>query len=360
MSCDLGRYGRPMTRRRFVPLVACLALIGAAAGCTSSDSGGSAARSTTTTAAETAGTPSKGCDVDPLPAGRTVVKITSGGLGRTYVRYVPKGLAAGEPAPMVIDFPAYSPATREEDFSGLTKPDADGKVLADSVGAVVVTPEPVNGSGSLLTWNYVGTKGWTDDQAFTTDVLDDIQAAACIDEDRVLATGFAVGAVFASIYTCDHADRISVLATVSGLYSPSGCQPSDPVPVISIHGTGDRFVPYDGGVGSGPAGLGLTPETIAGLVFMGDRPGAVASSTAWAYHDGCGSEPERSTVNDRVTRDVWTGCGDGSSVELFTIAGGEHTWPGSVGMAAYVNLLGPVSDAINANDLIWDFFDSQT
>ncbi|MEO6627632.1 MAG: PHB depolymerase family esterase [Aquihabitans sp.] len=286
--------------------------------------------------------------------------LTSAGVNRTYVRYVPKGLEAGQPAPMVIDFPAYSPATLEEDFSGLTKPDGDGNVLADEVGAVVVTPEPVNGSGALLTWNYVGTEGWTDDQAFTTDVLDDVQGAACIDEGRVLATGFAVGAVFASIYTCDHADRIAVLATVSGLYRPAGCDSSDAVPVISIHGTGDRFIPYDGGIGSGSAGLGLTTETIAGLVFMAKRPGAVASSTAWADHNGCAAKPEKSTVNDRVTRQVWTGCAESSAVELFTIAGGEHTWPGSVGMASYVSLLGPVSDAINANDLIWGFFETHT
>ena len=373
MGWDLDRYGRRMKRLRLVPLVSCLAVIGELAGCASSKSDDGAARSTTTsttssttTTAATGTTtdpppsPSKGCEAESLAPGRSVVKITSSGDDRTYIRYVPKGLEVGQPAPMVIDFPAYSPATLEEDFSGLTKPDAGGKVLADEVGAVVVTPEPVNGSGALLTWNYVGTEGWTDDKAFTTDVLDDVQGAVCIDEDRILATGFAVGAVFASVYTCDHADRITVLATVSGLYSPAGCAPSRAVPVISIHGTGDRFIPYGGGIGSGPAGLGLTPETIAGLVFMAERPGAVASSTAWAEHNGCASGPEKSTVHDPVTRQVWTGCAERSTVELFTIAGGEHTWPGSVGMASYVSLLGPVSNAVNANDLIWDFFDTHS
>ncbi len=352
--------------RRFLPIVTCFALVGALAGCVASDSDdGAAPTATTATTSTTVGiavepnvSPSTGCGAEPLPAGRSVVELESGGITRTYVRYVPEGLKADQPAPMVIDFPAYSPAALEESFSGLTKPDADGRVLADEVGAVVVTPEPVNGSGALLTWNYVGTEGWTDDQALTTDVLDDVQGAACIDEDRVLATGFAVGAVFASIYTCDHADRVSVLATVSGLYSPADCDPSRAVPVISIHGTGDRFVPYDGGVGSGPAGLGLTPETIAGLVFMAERPGAVASSTAWAEHDGCDIGPAESTVNDEVTKQVWAGCADGSDVELVTIANGEHTWPGSVGMAAYEDLLGPVSDAVDANELIWDFFDA--
>lgn len=354
-----------MIRRRLAPLVSGLALVGALAGCSSaSDSDGRSALTTTTAASSSSSlpapamvSPSTGCEADPPTAGRSVVTLPG---GRTYVRYVPEGLDPGEPAPMVIDFPAYSPASLQEDFSGLTKPDADGVVLADEVGAVVVTPEPVNGSGALLTWNYVGTEGWTDDLAFTTEVLDDVQGAACIDMDRVLATGFAVGAVFASIYTCHHADRVAVLATVAGLYRPAGCDPSRAVPVISIHGTGDRFIPYDGGIGSGPGGLGLTPETIAGLVFMAERPGAEASSAAWAEHSGCAAEAEESPVGDEVTRQVWTGCDASSAVELVTIADGEHTWPGSVGMASFVDLLGPVSDAVDANDLIWDFFTTHT
>ena len=81
-----------------------------------------------------------------------------------------------------------------------------GKCPADEFGAVVVTPEPVNGAGALLTWNYVGTEGWTDDVAFVDDVLDDVEATTCIDPDRVLATGFAVGGVFASIVTCELPD----------------------------------------------------------------------------------------------------------------------------------------------------------
>jgi poly(3-hydroxybutyrate) depolymerase len=144
---------------------------------------------------------------------------------------------------------------------------------------------------ALLTWNYVDTDGWTDDVAFVADVLDDVEATTCIDPDRVLATGFAVGGVFASIVTCELPDRIAVLATVSGLYDPEGCAPDAAKPVVSFHGTGDRFIPFDGGIGSGPANLGLSAETTAGLTFMLDRPGALDSSTAWAERDGCEAKP---------------------------------------------------------------------
>jgi|CXWK01.1.fsa_nt_gi polyhydroxybutyrate depolymerase len=327
----------------------------------------STASSTSTSAdPQDEGTRSAGCESPRPKPGESTVTITSGGEERTYLRLVPDaGSSSGgdeTAAPLVLDFPAYSPAEMETEFSGLTKPDADGKVPADEFGAVVVTPEPVNGAGTLLTWNYVDTDGWTDDVRFVADMLDDVEAAACIDTDRVLATGFAVGGVFASIVTCELPDRIAVLATVSGLYNPQGCGADAAKAVVSFHGTGDRFIPFDGGIGSGPANLGLSAETTAGLTFMLDRPGALDSSTAWAERDGCEAKPVEKPAGDGagpgVTRRVWPGCDDGLDVELFEIDGGEHTWPGSVGMAAYEGLLGPVSTEIDATAVMWDFFEA--
>lgn len=310
------------------------------------------------TSAPSTAASSAGCRAEPLAPGRTEVTVRSGGRDRTYIRYVPEGLATGDPAPLVVDFPAYAPASLEESFSGFTKPDKTGAVKADDVGAVVVTPEPVNGAGALLTWNYVGTPGWTDDQLFVTDLLDHVEDTACVDPDRVLATGFAVGAVFASITACEQAERFAALATVSGLYSPVGCNPTKALPVLSFHGTGDRFIPFDGSVGSGAADLGLSAETTSGLVFMASRTGARASSAAWADHDGCRMDAEDEPVADGVTREIWSGCDSASTVELYVIDGGEHTWPGSNGMAALEGLLGPVSDDIVATDVIWDFFEA--
>ena len=50
----------------------------------------------------------------------------------------------------------------------------------------------------------------------------------------------------------------------------------------------------------------------------------------------------------------------GADVVLYVIDGGEHTWPGSNGMAALTDLLGPVSNAVVANDVIWEFFTAHT
>lgn len=283
--------------------------------------------------------------------------MTSSGRVRSYVRYVPKGLAASKPVPLVLDLTAYSPASLEESFSGFTKPDADGRVKADEVDAVVVTPEPVNGKG-LLTWNIADTAGWSQDERFVSDLIDDIGAATCLDTGRVLAMGFAIGAVMATTIACEQPGRIAVVATVSGLWDPPTCRPTKPVPVISFHGTGDHFLPFAGGVGDRVPKLGLSAETTTGLVAMATRPGAAEASAAWAARNGCQPKPTSTTVAATVTRRRWTGCR--ADVELYVIDGGSHTWPGSNGMGAYEGLLGPVSQAVNANDLIWNFFRAHT
>lgn len=286
--------------------------------------------------------------------------MTSGGDERTYSRYVPAGLDPEAPAPLVLDLAAYSPASQEEAFSGFTTPDRDGEVKADDVGAIVITPEPVNGAGALRTWNYKNIPWWTDDQLFISDLLDDVEGAACIDTDRILVMGFAVGGVFASIVACEHADRFAALVTVSGLYSGDDCRPERPLPVLSFHGTADEFIPFDGGVGDGAGGLGLSDETAGGLLFMGVRPGTQESSQAWADHNRCVGPPTSETVSVGVTSQTWQGCANDAGVELYVIAGGGHTWPGSVGMVPFEELLGPVDRSVVANDVIWEFFTAST
>lgn len=358
------RLGLRRSPRLLVAVAAAVLL----AGCSSGDDGPTAsdtsAASPTTIDVETSSTDDGGGDgvecpspAASVPTGRSEATVSSGGRDRAYLRYVPEGVAADEPAPLIVDLTAYSPAALQESFSGFTVADDGGSVKADEVGAVVVTPEPVNGVG-LLTWNLGDTPGWTDDQRFIADLLDAVAADLCIDPDRVLVTGFAIGAVMASTLACEQPERIAAIAAVAGLWDPPACDPAAQVPVLSFHGTGDEFLPFEGGVGGGAGGLGLSPETTAGLVEMASRPGAVESAQAWADRNGCPAPPTTTSSGPGVELLEWDDCD--ADVALHVIEGGTHTWPGSDGMAVVEDLLGIPSDAIDATDVIWAFFLAQT
>lgn len=302
--------------------------------------------------------PSPGCSAAPAEPGRSEVLLESGDQMRRYVLYVPPGLPPGAPAPLVLDVPPYSPAELEEQFSEFTRARDDGTVKADEVGAVVVTPDPIGGDGFLRTWNYTGdAPGFPDDRLFFADLFADVGERTCIDRNRILATGFAVGGVMAAILACDPDFGIDALATVSGPYDPPSCTREDPLPAVAFHGTADPLLPFGGGAGPNVPLLGLTPATVAGLVgIVPDLVGARASARAWAEHDGCESEPESTSVGPGATRERWTSCAPGGAVDLYVIEGAGHTWPGSRGMDELVSLLGPTTAAVAATDVLWDFF----
>ena len=49
-------------------------------------------------------------------------------------------------------------------------------------------------------------------------------------------------------------------------------------------------------------------------------------------------------------------CPDGAAVELYIIVGGGHAWPGSQFSKSIEKIVGPTTTEIDANDLIWAFF----
>jgi polyhydroxybutyrate depolymerase len=355
---------------RSAALLAVLLLAGVAA-CADDDPAAGPSGSSTTTEAATGpsgtdgpgagGSSSPGCELDPVPTGRTTETVTSGGAERSYLRYVPS-TGEAEPRPLILDLTAYSPADLQERISGWTLPGPDGVVPADEVSAVVITPEPVGGAGDLLTWNLTDQPGWADDDLFMADLLATVGDEVCLDLDRTLVTGFAIGGVMASRLACTMADEVTMVVAVSGLDDPPDCAPARAVPILAIHGTGDRFLPYAGGVGAGAGGLPLSPETTAGLADVVARRGPVPeTAAAWGERNGCTTRPSPEPPDDDgVTHASWEGCDDDATVELVTIEGGEHTWPGSTTMDDLTGLLGPVSDAVIAHDLIWERFTAVT
>jgi len=113
--------------------------------------------------------------------------------------------------------------------------------------------------------------------------------------------------------------------------------------VIHIHGTADHNIPYDGGPGNGPARI--------------DGPSVPSLIGQWRLTDRCAAPSQ--TVAAVVTTSIAT-CPGGRAVELITIAGAGHQWPGGVSHPVEERLLhlDPPSKALNATDVIWAFFDA--
>ncbi|MBW0102641.1 poly(3-hydroxybutyrate) depolymerase [Pseudonocardia sp. KRD-291] len=276
---------------------------------------------------------SAGCDAPAPqpPAGGETRTVSSGGLDRTVRVHLPAGYTADRPWPVLLVFHGRGSSGPEiEGFSGLSE-----------LPAIVAYPDGVPGGEDKRSWQGAPYSApGVDDVAFTGDLLDQLEAGLCVDGDRVYATGKSNGGGFTDVLACRSSDRIAAVAPVAGAYYRTGeppCEPGRPVPVLSLHGTGDATIPY---AGDPDRELPPIPEWVAG----------------WAGRDGCDPEPATRRTEPDITVSEWSGCASGADVEHVAVDGGGHTWPGATAYSGG----GATTQTIRASELIWAFLSAHT
>jgi polyhydroxybutyrate depolymerase len=111
--------------------------------------------------------------------------------------------------------------------------------------------------------------------------------------------------------------------------------------VIAINALHDDVVPYGGG---------MSPVSLVARSQNAPFLPASESAARWAGWNGCGETPSRSQTGTIVTT-RYQGCE--ADVVFVTLEEGGHGWPG--GPTRRQGAL-PASDAVDATDLLWDFF----
>ena len=268
--------------------------------------------------------------VTSTPAPQGPIILTSGGLERTYRLTLPDP-PPSKPAPVILNLHGAGSTAVEQDLY------SDLAVRGPARGFVIVTP---NGTGQPRQWNIVVTTQ-ADDAAFIDDVLEDVAKRACIDPSRTYSTGMSSGAAMSSLLACEEDGSVRTIAPVAGvIYLSFLCDAGPPRSVIAFHGTDDGVLPYGGG-----------PIPGAAVPY----PGVAPAMAGWAKRAHCAPTPARTQASPHVTLERWTGCADGTTVELYIIDGGGHTWPGAVS----VPYLGETTDEISATDILLDAFSSE-
>ena len=271
---------------------------------------------------------------------------TPDGRSRHYRLYEPSGLGAGEEVPLLIALHGGLGS------SGQFAVNSGFDDLAEANGFIVAYPDGMgalpNGGGPQ-TWNggYCcgpAVRQGVDDVGFVSALIDDVEDAHPIDPSRVFVAGHSNGAIMAYRLACELSDRIVAIGVQAGSLGVDDCQPSRPVSVFHLHGLADTNHPIDGGVGSG----------VAGVEFRSARDAV----SMMAGLDGCDPSPTISSVSSNSDLEIsaWTGCGDGATVMLVTVAGATHAWMGHpAASAAAANYVGEPYLGFDASRAIWSF-----
>jgi polyhydroxybutyrate depolymerase len=265
------------------------------------------------------------------------LSIEVDGLTRTYRVVVPPSYDRVRPVPLVLIFHGRLGTgkimERMTGFSG----------LADRHGFIAVYPDGVD-----RTWNAGHGTGSAerrevDDVAFVSRLIDELETQFRIDRRRVFATGISNGGVFVHRLACALSGKVAAVAAVAGPLATQvakDCRPRRPVPVLLIHGTADRLIPWEGGETKGKGRVESVEET----------------ARFWAAIDGCPPTPEVEAVGDDVTRTSYLSPDPRRpQVVLYRVEAGGHTWPGGVELVAR-RLVGETNRTLDASEVIWSFF----
>jgi polyhydroxybutyrate depolymerase len=257
---------------------------------------------------------------------------------RTYLLHLPTSYTGEEVLPMIIAMHGgFGSADNLQNQSKLSE-------KADTENFIVVYPEGVKGGVlDIRTWNAGWCCGYAsnsniDDVGFIDAMLDTLIQKYAIDTTRIYAIGMSNGGFMAYRLACELSNRIAAIAPVSASMAMTDCYPSRPVPIIHFHSFLDSNVPYKGGVGDG--------------VSNHYNPPLDSVLNAWATMDNCVVQNDTIMSNSEYTHVAWSGGNCGSEIQLYITEDGGHSWPG--GRQTIVG--DPVSNYINADDLMWDFF----
>lgn len=280
------------------------------------------------------------CVLTPVPvaaAEAPVAHIDFGGLNRTYQVHVPPGPPTG----LILNLHAGGQTGGQH--AALT----NFNPVADAHGYVVVYPDGIDFSWADGRGASVPDRTGVDDVGFLVTLVERVAADFGIPPGRVFATGLSAGGFMANRLACERADVFAAIAPVGATLGANvGCQPWQPVSVLTTHGTLDPIVPIGGGPMMGRGG----PSNILAATALVD---------SWRHLNECEPDPliePQPGVDAQFVERVSYACADGSAVVYMRVDGGGHTWPGAPEILP-ANQVGPAIRSFSASEAAAVFFD---
>jgi len=286
-------------------------------------------------------------------AASELMQIEVDGTIRTAWVHVPQIADSDSLVPVVMAFHGST-------WNGQTMEQVTGfNDIADREGFIVVYPDGT-GPGDILSWNAIyccsfALEQQVDDLLFVDELTANLLDQYPIDVNRVYATGFSNGAMFAYALAIARPNRFAAIAPVAGAMYASQQQSRVPVPMMIIHGTNDVVLPYGGGWGALGSLSGRTEPAIPVLDAV----------DFWIDNNGCSQDSTLLLTERNARIETHATCSENTEVTLITLIDGEHAWPTIASNTSGFLLTDDATELLesltlnNPSDVIpWDLFET--
>ncbi|KQV54532.1 MULTISPECIES: PHB depolymerase family esterase [unclassified Duganella] len=202
--------------------------------------------------------------------------------------------------------------------------------IADREQVLVIAPDGAKGSDNKSGWNDcradASTSPKTDDVGFIAALVDKAIAEHNADPSRIYVMGMSNGGGMTYRLGVELGPRLAGIAAMAAVWPANSlcAPPGTPLPVMVIHGTADKIVPYGGGEIGGMLlrgrGTALPVEqTLALWRKLDQLPDAATQDSTLSHRKESG--------DTTAHHYVWGSDARGLQVEFFKVANGGHTEP---------------------------------
>ena len=160
-----------------------------------------------------------------------------------------------------------------------------------------------------------------EDNNFTEAIVEELSGSYCLDQDRLYAIGYSLGAMFTYEVACQLNHRFAATASFAGTMpvSPESCDIASGIGILHIHGKLDYIIYYH-------QDWDWKDGEHEGVGTMSEVPNLI---DYWAEKSSCQANAVETSLTEEHV--IHSDCIDGVIIEHYGLQIWDHNWPGEVG-----------------------------
>ena len=254
------------------------------------------------------------CLIPSSPITQSLSSIEVNGVEREFRLSAPSS-EPGTSLPLVIAF--HGGTDSQEDFAQQEQFDQSGEQEKFVMAYAIAEQDRTAAEGEWFL-NTAATS--EEDNNFAEAIVDELSESYCIDQDRLYAIGYSLGAMFTYEIACQLNHRFAATASFAGTMpvNPESCEIAKGIGILHIHGKLDYIIYYH-------QDWEWKDGEHEGVGTMSEVPNLI---DYWAAKSSCqANSVETSLTEEHI---VHNDCMDDVIIEHYGLQFWDHNWPSEV------------------------------